>query len=384
MDSWLIGLTFCVIFVLFLWIGVRMGRVAPVRFEGSVALVTGAGGGLGRQLACDLARRGAQLVLWDIHEGRLKGTVEAVKEAAGSEYILASEVVDVTDQEDSFAAADRFVDILPPTCPILLFNNAGGSHSLSRPFSVLPSPPFLIIPSALSTAGIVLGYSMIEQPDGGVERLFEVNVLSHFRLIRRLLPVMLEPAHEGSRVIATSSIMSLLGTARISAYCSSKWAVTGMMESLRLELQSQNVTSVATLTVCPYMITTDMFTGALEDGSLWWVRLLFPLLHADRVSRDILDALEAGRTMLVIPWTTELFGRVLRLLPMGYQDLVLGIMGGWFGMDTFRAQGIQRSFHEKDERAQEEGAGNTASGQAREGEGGAASSLRRRSRAKMG
>lgn len=66
-------------------------------------------------------------------------------------------------------------------------------------------------------------------------------------------------------VVTVSSLMGVLGAARLSDYCSSKWASLGFHESLRLELASNPETrNIHMLAVCPHILDTPMFEGAFQ------------------------------------------------------------------------------------------------------------------------
>ena len=111
------------------------------RFNGRVAAITGAGSGIGRALARDLARRGAHLALSDIDEVGLAETV-ALCEGAGVK--VTSQIVDVADRAAVYAWADQVVADHGKVN--LIFNNAGVAlgatiDSVLSPWLVGRSPP---------------------------------------------------------------------------------------------------------------------------------------------------------------------------------------------------------------------------------------------------
>lgn len=81
----------------------------------------------------------------------------------------------------------------------------------------------------------------------------------HFKTIREFLPEMRKRNH--GHIVGIASIAGLVGLVGAVDYCASKFAVVGLMESLRRELLSSGVNGIQFTTVCPSIITTGMFEG---------------------------------------------------------------------------------------------------------------------------
>ena len=111
--------------------------------QGSTVLITGGASGIGRRLAELLARRGARLVLWDIHEPSLRATVEDLRAHHGAD--VRGYVCDVTDRDAVYSMSAR-VRAEVGTVDILINN-----------------------------AGVVSGKPFTELPDDMIERTFRVN-----------------------------------------------------------------------------------------------------------------------------------------------------------------------------------------------------------------
>ncbi len=92
------------------------------------------------------------------------------------------------------------------------------------------------------------------------QRTFDVNVLSHYRMIRTSLPAMLS-ANRG-HVVCIASIFGVDSIAGVSDYGPSKHAAVGLMRSLRQELRLLGKRGVHCTTVMPYQIDTALFSGA--------------------------------------------------------------------------------------------------------------------------
>ena len=119
-------------------------------------------------------------------------------------------------------------------------------------------PPDLVI----ANAALVMAPQPLWQLDPEeFSRLIDVNVKGMFYLFRAVLPAMLKPAH--GVLIGISSGYGRSTTPRMSAYCTSKWAVEGMVKTLAQELPR----SMAAVALDPGTLQTDMLRQALGAGA---------------------------------------------------------------------------------------------------------------------
>ena len=262
--------------------------------NGKRALVTGAAGGIGRLLAEKLAGEGARLVLWDIDAEALARLQSELADAGHEADIY---TCDLTQREEISAAA---AETLAQSGPIdILINNAG----------------------------IVSGKSLLDLSDDEIERTFQVNALALFWTVRAFLPSMLE--RDCGHIVTVASAAGLAGTARLTDYCSSKFAAVGFDEALRLELEQAN-SSVVTTVVCPYFINTGMFDGASTRFS--W---LLPILKPEPVAERIVKAIRKDGRRLVMPWFVHTVW-LTRLLPIRWFDALMGFFGVSHSMHDFK------------------------------------------------
>lgn len=199
------------------------------RFEQKVAIVTGAGGGIGRAIALQLASEGASILAVDLSLESMKETVSAVEALGGPIHPHAADVSDLV-QADGYvqAAVDVFggVDVL--------INNAGIHGTVA---------------------------SLVDYPEDVFDSVLSVNVKGVWLGLRSAAPVMRERG--GGSIVNTASIAGLGATAGLIAYGASKHAVVGMTKTAARELAASNIRVNA---VCPAPIETDMMRSIESDA----------------------------------------------------------------------------------------------------------------------
>ncbi len=265
-------------------------------FSGRVAAVTGAGSGIGRALALDLARRGCDLALSDIDEGGLAGTVEAARRTGVK---VTGARVDVAEREAMHAWADQTADEHGRVN--LIFNNAG----------------------------VALG-STIE--GGGYEDfewLFRINFWGVVHGTKAFLPH-LRASGEG-HVVNISSVFALISIPGQGAYNASKAAVRGFTEALRMELELSGAPVSAT-SVHPGGIKTSVARSARSDDSLRSLgvnpeesRKNFEKLFVtepEKAAEVILSAVRKDKRRVLVGRDAYFIDGLARLLPGAYQHVV--------------------------------------------------------------
>ena len=198
------------------------------RFEGKVAVVTGAAGGIGREACLRFAAEGARVVAVDLAESDLGGVISAVNRL-GSEAIAAPADVTQSSQVKAYvdAAVARFGRI------DAFFNNAGIEGWVG------PSTDY---------------------PEEMFDRVIAVNVKGVWLGMKYVVPVMRKVG--GGAIVNTASVAGLSGTPTIIAYGASKHAVIGLSKSGALEFGRDDIRVNA---ICPSPIETRMMRS-LERG----------------------------------------------------------------------------------------------------------------------
>lgn len=205
--------------------------------KGKVALVTGAGKGIGRAVALALAAEGVNLVLFARTESDLKAVAEEAK-AIDATISVTYRSVDVSDYKAVKAAVKETAEA------------AGG-------FDIL-----------MNNAGVLKVGGFLELPVEEWEQVFKVNVFGAYYVAHEVLPYMLEK--QAGDIINLASTAGLRGAAKMSAYGASKAAVINMSESLMQEARKSNV-RVCTMnasTIATEMTLTANFTDGNEEKVL--------------------------------------------------------------------------------------------------------------------
>jgi len=264
---------------------------------GTTVLITGAAMGMGKMYAqLAVADRAAHVVLWDIN-GELLEAASAELAGRGSE--IHSYVVDVGKLEAIEAAAERVRTEVGT--PDILINNAG----------------------------IVRGkYFWEHDQRADIAATMAINTLALMHITREFLPAMIAGGRP-SRIVNVASAAGLLANPRMSVYSSSKWAVIGWSDSLRLELAQASHRHIKVTTFCPSYIKTGMFEGARGP-------LLTPLLEPADVTKRVWQAMKEGTPILMMPWTVKLSTALRGVLPLAAWDLVAGrVFGVYKSMEHF-------------------------------------------------
>ncbi|MFP6563691.1 MAG: SDR family NAD(P)-dependent oxidoreductase [Myxococcota bacterium] len=201
------------------------------RFEGRVALVTGAASGLGRCVALRLARESAAVVAVDIDTAGLEETAQAIQAADGRVETIVCDVRDASRCSDTVARAVDAMGRLDVLC---------------------------------NAAGVVRFHHFAEMPIEDWELILGVNLSGTAFMCRAAIPALLET--EGN-IVNVASIAALKGQAYTAAYTASKAAVVQLTRSLALEYIGRGIRINA---VTPGGIETPMNTHIEFPDDLDW------------------------------------------------------------------------------------------------------------------
>lgn len=250
-----------------------------------VVLITGAGSGLGREIAREYAKLGSSLVLWDINQKGLEGTKAIVEEEYGKlkedaknltgRRTCSTYIVDVSDRYKVKEFAELVYRDLNDK------NRAAPGQEGDRYVSVL-----------VNNAGIYHGLLLTELKDDQIERIFKINVLAHFWTVRAFLPKMVE--HECGHIVEIASMGGINGMIKQVDYCASKFAVVGFEESLSVELDYLGLgDKIHTTVVCPLFFASNLFTEFNVNSS--------NLMNSSFVAKETVMTMRANHSRILLP-----------------------------------------------------------------------------------
>ena len=247
---------------------------------GRVALITGAGSGIGRELARTLAADGLAIAAID---KKAEGLGKLADEMKALNRPFAWEVGDVTD---AFTLRQKVGALEERLGPVdLLIANAG---------------------VGLETSAVCL------QPEA-VTAVLQVNLLGVAHSIAAVLPGMLK--RRSGHIVGISSLASFRGVPRMLAYCASKAGVNAFLEGLRVEVKPYNI---AVTIICPGWIRTPM-TANIRGPRL-------NMMEADAAAKLIVKAIRKRRTFFAFPPSLAWRLRLLRWLPSSVSDWLIAKM----------------------------------------------------------
>jgi NAD(P)-dependent dehydrogenase (short-subunit alcohol dehydrogenase family) len=222
-----------------------------MELEQQVAIVTGAGRGIGRATALELARMGADIVAADLDGAGATRTADEVK-ALGRRAIAVA--VDVTSRKDLAAMVDRT------------------RGELGR------------IDALVNNAGIYRAASTLDVTEEHWDAVMNVNARAVFFASQAVLPVMI--AQKRGTIVSLASMAAKIGSRTNLPYNASKAAVVSITKSLAL---AHAADGIRVNCVCPGFVETDMWTVVARDqGALLG-------LSADEFTRQRVAAVPLGR-----------------------------------------------------------------------------------------
>jgi NAD(P)-dependent dehydrogenase (short-subunit alcohol dehydrogenase family) len=264
---------------------------------GKVCVVTGAGSGIGRALAVELARRGARgVAIADVDAAGLAGTTALLQ---GTEVHSAE--LDVADQA-AFAA-----------------------------YALDVAAHFGVVHQLYNNAGVADAGSVGEVDYEHYRRVLGVNLWGVIHGTTELLPHLI--ASGDGHVVNVSSLNGIMAQPRLSAYCASKFAVRGFTESVGLELAEARC-PVRVTVVHPGGVRTNIADAALARAE----RLGRPVTDEDRArvrfynekllrmpaaeaARIIVDGVEADRARILVGKDAKAMDLLVRALPRRWPAL---------------------------------------------------------------
>ena len=292
-------------------------------FQDKVAVITGSGSGMGRELAIELAQSGANIALVEWNEDTLNETAELLK---AYNVGVSKHIVDVSDKEAVFALPEKVIE--EHGTVDMIFNNAG----------------------------VALASTVEDSTDEDWD--WGLGILLHGVIngTRAFLPYLKERPE--AAIVNTSSIFGLLSVPTQSIYHVGKYGVRAFTESLALEMKMED-SPVEVYSVHPGHIGTNIANIAAEKGKMEFnaeemerrpnifgpkaksieeVGQLFKSnapVNANTAAKYILNNIKKKNKRILVGADARWYDRIQRLFPKKYIYFLpfVSIIRGWFPKD---------------------------------------------------
>ena len=277
--------------------------------RGKTAVITGAGGGIGRATALLAAEKGARLVLTDVSADTLGETVRLVTEAGGpgggagpwaaEDIVVHHEAFDVRDVD----AVDAF---------------AARTHDVTGPVDVV-----------MNVAGISTWGRIQDLTTEHWRRTVDIDLMGPIHVLAAFVPPMIE-ARRGGHVVNVSSAAGLFGMPIHAPYSAAKFGLRGVSEVLRFDLAPHRI---AVTLVCPGAVNTPLvgtvdIVGVDRDDPTIRKAVDTFARHAvspEKAAAAIVRGVEKGRYMVYTSQDIRLLHWTQRYVPFVY-TIIMRVM----------------------------------------------------------
>lgn len=249
--------------------------------KNKIILITGGASGIGKIMVRLMLDREAKVIIWDISQENIDLTIS---EFSKNENLFGFKV-DVSNFEQIQEVAKKV------------------KHQIG------------VVDVLINNAGIVVGKYFDEHSTTDIAKTMEINAIGPMYVTKEFLGDMLD--QNAGHICNIASSGGLISNPKMSVYASSKWALIGWSDSLRLEMKQKNK-AVNVTTIMPYYINTGMFDG---------VKSKIPILEPEVAALTIVKAIEGNKKMVTIP------GYIYRVTRIGQATMSINVFD-WFTGDV--------------------------------------------------
>jgi all-trans-retinol dehydrogenase (NAD+) len=262
-------------------------------------LITGGARGIGKQIALEFARQGADIIICDsdksfFNKTEFKKNRKEIEDIGASCYGF---YLDVTKYEDIIRERRSILDLVGKID--VLVNNAG----------------------------VVFGGNFLEVPIVKHRLTYDVNTYGIINMLHVFLQDLIDqPTAHIVNISSASGFVPLPGG---STYASSKAAVTSLSESLNIELKREGNQHVGMTIVCPGYVQTGMFDGVKGP-------ILVPILTPEKLAKKIVKAVQKNKRFVLEPTFIKFLPFIKGVFPQFVLDLFCHAMGVNRSMDLWK------------------------------------------------
>jgi len=262
-------------------------------------LITGGARGIGKQIALEFARQGADIIICDsdksfFNESEFKKNIKEIENIGVSCYGF---YLDVTKYDDVVQERKSILDLVGKVD--VLVNNAG----------------------------VVFGGKFLEVPIEKHRLTYDVNTCGIINMLHVFLQDLIDqPTAHIVNISSASGFVPLPGG---STYASSKAAVISLSESLNAELKKEGNVHVGMTIVCPGYVKTGMFDGAKEP-------ILVPMLTPEKLAKKIVKAVQKNKRFVLEPTFIKFLPFIKGVFPQFVLDFFGYAMGVNRSMDLWK------------------------------------------------
>ncbi len=258
------------------------------------ALITGAGQGLGREIAFALARAGVEVIISDLNALVLDTSLRALH---AEKLNARAYPLDVTNVEQIAEVRKQILFELGPID--ILVNNAG----------------------------LVFGGEFTALPLERHHQTIDVNLTGLLSMVHAFLPDLI--ARPETALVNVASALALVPLPFGATYAATKAAVLSFSESIREELRLLGHRHVLVSAICPSFISTGLFAGA-KPARLTW------MLTPEQVAAAVVRAIERNRKLVILPWTASLLYAFGKPFPSAVYRRICSMLGVSSSMRDWR------------------------------------------------
>ena len=254
-------------------------------FNKKKILITGAASGIGKLMAITLAKRGGEIILADINLSATNLVASEIKRHGGyahAFYVDLANLDSIKKLKNEVRAIGLEIDIL------------------------------------INNAGVVFG-GEFEKEDLGKHLLtYQVNTFGPVALTHLFFNDLRKS--RDANIVNIASASGLVGLPFGVTYASSKWAMIGFSESLRLEFIERGISHIHVTTVCPSYISTGMFNGVRAP-------LLLPWLKPEDIVEKIILGIERNAPFVKEPFMVKTIDLIKGIMPLRLYNFISKILG---------------------------------------------------------